>query len=97
VIRIANSCDIQGGQIKRINLPKRFLARVQVLEYTRAFLMGRMAWARLDGLLLISGALGLFDRETVINCGGYSIDTVGEDMELVVRMRRYMTEKGREI
>ncbi len=94
VIRIANSCDIKGGQIKRINLPERFLARVQVLEYTRAFLMGRMAWARLDGLLLISGALGMFDRETVINCGGYSIDTVGEDMELVVRMRRYMTEKG---
>ena len=94
VVRIANSCDIQGGQIKRIHLPKRFLARVQVLEYTRAFLMGRMAWAKLDGLLLISGALGMFDRETVIKCGGYNIDTVGEDMELVVRMRRYMTEKG---
>ena len=94
VVRIANSCDIQGGQIKKVHLPKKFLARVQVLEYTRAFLMGRMAWAKLDGLLLISGALGMFDRETVINCGGYSIDTVGEDMELVVRMRSYMSEKG---
>ena len=94
VVRIANSCDIQGGQIKKVHLPKKFLARVQVLEYTRAFLMGRMAWARLDGLLLISGALGMFDRETVINCGGYSIHTVGEDMELVVRMRSYMSEKG---
>jgi poly-beta-1,6-N-acetyl-D-glucosamine synthase len=94
VVRIANSCDIQGGQIKKVHLPENFLARVQVLEYTRAFLMGRMAWARLDGLLLISGALGMFDRETVIKCGGYSIETVGEDMELVVRMRRYMAEKG---
>ncbi len=94
VVRIANSCDIQGGQIKRVHLPKKFYARVQVLEYTRAFLMGRMAWARLDGLLLISGALGMFDREIVIKCGGYSIHTVGEDMELVVRMRRYMSEKG---
>lgn len=93
VVRIANSCDIQGGQIKKIHLPKKFLARVQVLEYTRAFLMGRMAWSRLDGLLLISGALGMFDREVVINAGGYSIETVGEDMELVVRMRRYMSEK----
>ncbi len=93
VVRIANSCDIQGGKVKKIHLPKKFLARVQVLEYTRAFLMGRMAWARLDGLLLISGALGMFDRETVIKCGGYSIETVGEDMELVVRMRRYMAEK----
>ncbi len=76
VVRIANSCDIQGGQIKKIHLPKKFLARVQVLEYTRAFLMGRMAWSRLDGLLLISGALGMFDREVVINAGGYSIETV---------------------
>jgi cellulose synthase/poly-beta-1,6-N-acetylglucosamine synthase-like glycosyltransferase len=79
---------------KGSTLPKRFLARVQVLEYTRAFLMGRMAWAKLDGLLLISGAMGMFDRETVIKSGGYNIKTVGEDMELVVRMRRYMVETG---
>lgn len=92
VIRIANSCQIENGQIKRIHLPEKFLPRVQVLEYTRAFLMARMAWGKLNGLLLISGALGMFDKETVIKCGGYSTSTVGEDMELVVRMRRYMAE-----
>ncbi len=92
VIRIANSCDIEDGQIKQINLPKDFFARIQVLEYTRAFLMARMAWSKLDGLLLISGALGMFDREVVIRAGGYDINSVGEDMELVVRMRRYMVE-----
>jgi len=94
VIRIANSCEIADGHIQKINLPKKFLPRAQVMEYTRAFLMGRMAWSELDGLLLISGALGMFDREVVINSGGYSIETVGEDMELVVRIRRYMAEKG---
>lgn len=94
VIRIANSCEIEGGQIRAIHLPKRFLPRIQVLEYTRAFLMARMAWSKLDGLLLISGALGMFDKEVVIKAGGYSIDTVGEDMELVVRMRRYMAENN---
>ena len=52
-----------------------------------------MAWSKLDGLLLISGALGMFDKEIVIKCGGYNIHTVGEDMELVVRMRRYMVER----
>ena len=93
VIRIANSCDIEGGQISKIKLPDRFLPRVQVLEYTRAFLMARMAWGKMNGLLIISGALGMFDKEIVIKCGGYSIATVGEDMELVVRMRRYMAEK----
>jgi len=94
VIRIANSCEIADGHIQKINLPKRFLPRAQVMEYTRAFLMGRMAWSELDGLLLISGALGMFDREIVIKSGGYSTSTVGEDMELVVRIRRYMVENG---
>jgi len=92
VIRIANSCKIEDGRITDIRLPKRFLPRIQVLEYTRAFLMGRMAWSKLNGLLLISGAFGMFNRDVVINCGGYNTDLVGEDMELIVRMRRYMAE-----
>jgi cellulose synthase/poly-beta-1,6-N-acetylglucosamine synthase-like glycosyltransferase len=65
---------------------------VQTLEYLRSFLLGRMAWTRLNGLLLISGAFGAFDKEIVIKCGGYNTKTVGEDMELIVRMRRYMVE-----
>ena len=93
VIRIANSCKIVDGQLIEINVPDNFLARCQVIEYNRAFLMGRLAWSRMDGLLLISGALGIFDREVVIACGGYYTKTVGEDMELVVRMRKYMAEK----
>jgi poly-beta-1,6-N-acetyl-D-glucosamine synthase len=93
VIRIANSCKIEDGHITEIRLPKKFLPRIQVLEYTRAFLMGRMAWSKLNGLLLISGAFGMFNRDVVINCGGYNTDLVGEDMELIVRMRRYMAER----
>lgn len=93
VIRIVNSCDVEKGHIRKINLPEKILPRLQVLEYTRAFLLGRMAWSHLDGLMLISGAMGIFDREIVIKAGGYSIKTVGEDMELVLRMRRYMAEQ----
>ncbi len=92
VISIANSCEIEKGRLIKINLPKKFLPRVQVLEYFRAFLMGRMAWSKLDGLLLVSGAFGLFDKEIALKAGGYNTKTVGEDMELVVRMRRYMIE-----
>ncbi|NQU52092.1 MAG: glycosyltransferase family 2 protein, partial [Bacteroidetes bacterium] len=94
VIQIANSCKFEDGQLVEVNVPDQFLPRCQVIEYNRSFLMGRMAWSRLDGLLLISGALGLFDIEVVIACGGYYTKTVGEDMELVVRMRRYMSYKG---
>ena len=93
VIRIANSCIIENGRLVKVNLPEQFLPRVQTLEYIRAFLLGRMAWSRLNGLLLISGAFGAFDRDIVIKCGGYNHNTVGEDMELVVRMRRYMEEQ----
>lgn len=93
VIRIANSCEISNGKLIRVHLPKKFLPRVQALEYIRAFLLGRMAWSRLNGLLIISGAFGAFDRDIVIKAGGYNTNTVGEDMELIVRMRRYMHEK----
>ena len=94
VIQIANSCVIENGQLVKINVPDKFLPRCQVIEYSRSFLMGRLAWSRMDGLLLISGALGLFDKEVVINCGGYYNKTVGEDMELVVRMRKYMADQN---
>ncbi|MFV0365978.1 MAG: glycosyltransferase [Mangrovibacterium sp.] len=92
VIRIANSCVIEGGQLIDIQLPNKLLPLFQVIEYNRSFLMGRLAWTKLNGLLIISGALGMFNKEIVVECGGYSRYTVGEDMELVVRMRRYMSE-----
>ncbi|MEA3494548.1 MAG: glycosyltransferase [Bacteroidota bacterium] len=92
VIRIANSCEIESGKIINVNYPKEYLAKFQVLEYNRSFLMGRMAWAKLNGLLLISGAMGMFNRDVIIDCGGYSTKTVGEDMELIVRVRRHMEE-----
>ncbi len=94
VIRIVNSCKIERGHISEINIPANILPRLQVLEYTRAFLLSRMAWSRIDGLMLISGAMGMFDRETVINAGGYSVKTVGEDMELVLRMRKYKADRN---
>ncbi|QEE49786.1 glycosyltransferase family 2 protein [Flavobacterium alkalisoli] len=93
IIRVANSCIIEDGRIIEVRLPDKFVARAQILEYFRAFLMGRMAWSRLDGLLLISGAFGMFDKKIAIEAGGYNHKTVGEDMELLVRMRRMMRNK----
>jgi cellulose synthase/poly-beta-1,6-N-acetylglucosamine synthase-like glycosyltransferase len=93
VIRIANSCKISGGELEEIRLPKSWLAKFQLLEYTRSFLLGRMAWGRLDSLLIISGAFGFFDREIALAVEGYDTKTVGEDMEIVFRMRRYMHDR----
>jgi hypothetical protein len=93
VIRIANSCVIKDGKLLDVNLPKSAIVRGQILEYLRAFLLGRMAWSKLNGLLVISGAFGLFDKKTAIEVGGYDTNTVGEDMEIIVRMRRCMEEQ----
>lgn len=95
VVRIANSCVVEEGRLIEVRLPEKLIARFQVLEYIRAFLLGRMAWSRLNGLLLISGAFGLFRRDIAIEAGGYNHNTVGEDMELVVRMRTYLQELKR--
>lgn len=94
VIRIANSCIIKDGKLLDVNLPKKLIVKAQILEYLRAFLLGRMAWSRLNGLLVISGAFGLFNKKIAIEVGGYDTNTVGEDMEIIVRMRRYMEEKN---
>ena len=93
VIRIANSCIIKDGKLLDVNFPEKLIEKGQILEYLRAFLLGRMAWSRLNGLLVISGAFGLFDKKIAIEVGGYDTNTVGEDMEIIVRMRRYMEEQ----
>ena len=90
VVRVANSCEIKDGRIIKVNYPKNLWAKFQVLEYFRAFTLGRMAWSRINGLLIISGAFGLFDRKIAMAVGGYDKTTVGEDFELVIRMRKYM-------
>ena len=93
IIRVFNGCRVHSGVVTDIRLPKSYVARFQVLEYLRAFLAGRMGWDALNATLVISGAFGLFRRSTVVDVGGYAVDTVGEDMELVVRLHRHCREK----
>lgn len=92
-IAIANGCRISGGQLERVELGRSFLARMQTLEYIRAFLIGRLGWTPHNAVLIISGAFGLFNKEEVIASGGYRTNTIGEDMELIVRLHeRYRLE-----
>lgn len=92
-VRIANGCTVRRGFLEKVGLPRKFLALVQVVEYLRAFLFGRMGWSPINGLLIISGAFGLFHKETLVEAGGYNRDACGEDMELVLRLHRLMKEK----
>jgi cellulose synthase/poly-beta-1,6-N-acetylglucosamine synthase-like glycosyltransferase len=93
IVRIANGCTIDHGRVLDVRLPRSRLATLQVLEYFRAFLIGRVGWSRMNALLIISGAFGLFRRSLVESVGGYARDTVGEDIELVVRLHRHLRER----
>ncbi|HMG94826.1 MAG TPA: glycosyltransferase [Gemmatimonadaceae bacterium] len=92
-IRVVNGSEVRFGRVIRIRVPTNPLAGIQVVEYLRAFLFGRLGWNRLGGNIIISGAFGLFRRESVLNAGGYLHDTVGEDMELVLRLKRLSYEQ----
>ncbi len=89
-IRISNSCEVKEGFLFKVHYPREWYPCFQELEYVRSFLFGRMAWSKINGLLLVSGGLGMFDKDIVIKAGGYWHKSLGEDMELITRMRKYM-------
>jgi cellulose synthase/poly-beta-1,6-N-acetylglucosamine synthase-like glycosyltransferase len=95
MVRIVNGCRVESGRVTRVALPRARLAMFQVVEYTRAFFGTRTGWTAINGLLIVSGAFGLFRREAVIAAGGYRTDTLGEDLELVVRLHRSSRRRGR--
>ncbi|MBM3306586.1 MAG: glycosyltransferase family 2 protein [Candidatus Aminicenantes bacterium] len=95
IIRLSNGCTIRGGQVVRVGLPRNALARFQVIEYLRAFLGGRMGMSMLNCLLIISGAFGVFRKDLALEIGGYRRDTIGEDMDFVIRLRRHCHERRR--
>jgi cellulose synthase/poly-beta-1,6-N-acetylglucosamine synthase-like glycosyltransferase len=94
-VRVANGCSVRDGFLESVALPNRLLPLLQIVEYLRAFLFGRMGWTPMNAVLIISGAFGVFRKDAVVAAGGYRHDTVGEDMELVVRLHRMYRETGR--
>jgi cellulose synthase/poly-beta-1,6-N-acetylglucosamine synthase-like glycosyltransferase len=94
IVRIANGCHVEEGRVTEVGLPRAILARLQVVEYLRAFLAGRVAQSMMNGLLIVSGAFGLFRRDALLRIGGFDTSSVGEDMEVVVRLHRAFREAG---
>jgi cellulose synthase/poly-beta-1,6-N-acetylglucosamine synthase-like glycosyltransferase len=92
-VRIANGCRIERGEVVEVGLSRRPLVIMQVIEYLRAFLMGRIGLSKFNILLIVSGAFGVFHKDWVLKAGGYNPDTVGEDMELVVRLHRLLKDE----
>jgi cellulose synthase/poly-beta-1,6-N-acetylglucosamine synthase-like glycosyltransferase len=95
-IRPVNGSRVVSGRIVRVEMPQTWIPRIQLVEYLRAFLLGRTGWSRLGGLILISGAFGLFRRDVVVEVGGLDPDSIGEDFELVMRIHKRMRDQGRD-
>lgn len=96
IVRVANGCRFEKGRILEVRTPRRALPNFQIVEYLRAFITTRTAWSRLNCLLIVSGAFGMFRRRDLILAGGYAGDTVGEDMELTTRIHRVLREHDRD-
>jgi cellulose synthase/poly-beta-1,6-N-acetylglucosamine synthase-like glycosyltransferase len=94
-IRPLNGATIRGGLPAELHMPRRWVERIQIVEYARAFFLARAGWTRIGALMIISGAFGLFRRDAVLHVGGVWTGTLGEDMELVMRLHRVFTGERR--
>jgi len=94
IIRVLNGSEISKGNIRRVRLPRKSIEVIQVIEYLRAFLIGREAWGQGNMLMIISGAFGVFRTDLVRAIGGYRPNAIGEDFDLVARLHRHLRDKG---
>lgn len=88
-IKGSNSAIIEDGKVKKLKTPRKFIVIFQFIEYYRVFLVNRILFNRFNGNLIISGAFGLFKKQAVINVGGYSLGSIGEDMDLIVKLHSF--------
>jgi cellulose synthase/poly-beta-1,6-N-acetylglucosamine synthase-like glycosyltransferase len=96
MVRVANGCPVVAGRVTDVRMPSNWLARIQVVEYLRAFLLSREGWSRLGALILISGAFGVFRRDVLVEVGGLQHGSLGEDFELVMRLHKRLRDQGRD-
>ena len=93
IVRVANGSRIKGGELPEVRLPRRPLEILQVVEYLRAFLIGREGWAHFNMLTIISGAFGVFRRDVVRKIGGFRVSAIGEDIDLVIHLHRHLRQQ----
>lgn len=93
-IRVGNGFEVSKGKIRDVKIGNNIFAIIQVVEYLRAFLVGRMGWDFFNANTIISGAFGLFRKKAIIDVGGYTRATIGEDLELLLKMHMFYRKQG---
>jgi cellulose synthase/poly-beta-1,6-N-acetylglucosamine synthase-like glycosyltransferase len=94
-IRVANGSKVSHGRITEAHMPRRWIERIQTVEYLRSFLMGRAGWSRMQGMLFVSGAFGLFRRDVLVQIGGVDLESEGDDLELTTRIHHVLRKNKR--
>lgn len=92
-IRVVNDSTVKHGRVQDISVKWSYLSLIQIVEYLRAFLVGRMGWDYINATTIISGAFGLFKKSAIIDVGGYGTNTIGEDLELLLRIHEDCLKK----
>jgi cellulose synthase/poly-beta-1,6-N-acetylglucosamine synthase-like glycosyltransferase len=92
IVRVLNGSEVRRGRVSQVRLPRKSIEIIQIIEYLRAFLLGRAAWARGNMLMIISGAFGVFRIDLVRSICGYRGSAIGEDIDLVLRLHRHLLD-----
>ncbi|MEO7531654.1 MAG: glycosyltransferase [Sediminibacterium sp.] len=95
-LRMVNNCIVDAGVLVHAKVPKQLLPIFQEIEYIRSFILGKMGWNLINGIPNVSGGLGMFDREIAVKAGGYDPTSFGEDMDMLMRMSKYMLDTKQE-
>ncbi len=88
-LRVVNGCTVRDGEVTHARLPSNYLVNCQVIEYLRSFLFGRVGWDQIGATLIVSGGFGVFNKQAVIEVGGYDTTSLGEDFDLIMRLRKH--------
>jgi len=95
LVRPCNDLKIENGRMVKPTMPRKLLPAMQVLEYDRSFLSFRLFWDRFNANLIVSGAFGLFRKDVLLSVGGFYANTIGEDMEVIVRIHTFFRTQNR--
>lgn len=93
-VRVANGCRIENGEVREVRLPRKLLPTFQSIEYLKSFLGGRIGWSAINGLIIVSGAFGLFRKDCLLEVGGYRDGFPGEDMNIILKLHKHMQDRG---
>ena len=89
-----NECEIVGSRVVTANVARNPWVGMQTVEYFGAFLLSRPGMSTLGALPIVSGGFGLFRRDALVRVGGYRHPSLGEDLDMAVRLHRAYREAG---